>query len=232
MPEAPKTKYKISTIPIPMVDYAHYSSHELPQIQDRLSEIEAKYGNIMLAAQGVTKVPYDLILTMIYIESAGNPRAVSHAGAVGLMQLIPDTAVFVVAMENIKKRLSIYEQEWLRETIGSRLDCILKMPNLGTEVVCRGIRGNKFITQEDLFDPSFNILCGAIFLGILLDEAKDANGLYRIDKVVVRYNMGYNAMSKGKKLVGSPNQMVAKLSSEPAAYVKKLVGKNGLLTLV
>ncbi|MBL9053765.1 MAG: lytic transglycosylase domain-containing protein, partial [Tabrizicola sp.] len=39
-----------------------------------------------------TNVSPALVLAVIGIESAGNPEAVSSAGAVGLMQLIPATA--------------------------------------------------------------------------------------------------------------------------------------------
>lgn len=37
-------------------------------------------------------VERELIHAVIEVESAGNPRAVSSAGAVGVMQLMPDTA--------------------------------------------------------------------------------------------------------------------------------------------
>ncbi|WP_202621865.1 transglycosylase SLT domain-containing protein [Pontibacter russatus] len=227
-------KLKISTVPIPMVEQAHYQSHMLPTIQRQLDEIDSKYGKTMFAVQGVTRVPYDLLKTIMYIESGGNPQAVSGAGAVGLMQLLPDTATMVIALENIKKRLSDYEKDWLRETLGRRLDeGILKMRDLGSPVANKlGITKNRFVSKSDLFHAEFNILCGALFLGILLDESLEPSGLYRVDKVVVRYNMGYFSMKKGREMVGTAAQLVDRLPSEPAAYIRKLVGKNGLLTLV
>ncbi|WP_299760885.1 transglycosylase SLT domain-containing protein [uncultured Pontibacter sp.] len=233
----PTGKIKITNLRVPMVDYTYYQSHQLPNVHAALDDIKRTYGKTIQAVEAVTHVPFDLIVAMIFIESGGNPNAVSGANAVGLMQLLPDTAVFTVALENIKKRLSNYEKDWLRETLGNRLDSgILKMRDLGTEVKYGGIIKNRFITKSDLFDPKLNILIGSIFLGILLDEHKEADGGYRLDKVVVRYNMGYNAMKKGALMTGSPNQVVARLDdqrkAEPSAYIKKLVGKNGLLTLV
>lgn len=43
-------------------------------------------------AAGVYPVPKALVLAVISVESAFDPRAVSRAGAVGLMQLTPATA--------------------------------------------------------------------------------------------------------------------------------------------
>jgi len=41
---------------------------------------------------GYTNVTSDLLVAMVAQESYGNPNAVSHAGAVGLLQLMPETA--------------------------------------------------------------------------------------------------------------------------------------------
>ncbi len=62
-----------------------------PRMQ-RLQEVSEEYGKDILRATLDTNVSPALVLAVIGIESAGKSDAVSHAGAVGLMQLIPATA--------------------------------------------------------------------------------------------------------------------------------------------
>lgn len=62
-----------------------------PRMQ-HLQDIADRYGKDILLATVGTDVSPALVLAVIGIESAGRPDAVSHAGAVGLMQLIPATA--------------------------------------------------------------------------------------------------------------------------------------------
>ena len=62
-----------------------------PRLQ-HLQEVADEYGTEILKATLDTNVSPALVLAVIGIESAGQPDAVSHAGAVGLMQLIPATA--------------------------------------------------------------------------------------------------------------------------------------------
>jgi len=62
-----------------------------PRMQQMQDMAEA-YGKDILRATLDTKVSPALVLAVIGIESAGRSDAVSHAGAVGLMQLIPATA--------------------------------------------------------------------------------------------------------------------------------------------
>ena len=52
---------------------------------------ERPYGAEVQAAAARYKLPADLIAAVMTVESGGNPKAVSHAGARGLMQLMPDT---------------------------------------------------------------------------------------------------------------------------------------------
>lgn len=62
-----------------------------PRLQ-HMQEIAESYGTDILKATIGTRVSPALVLAVIGIESAGRTEAVSAAGAVGLMQLIPDTA--------------------------------------------------------------------------------------------------------------------------------------------
>ncbi len=62
-----------------------------PRLQ-AMQEIADAYGTAILQATVGTDVSPALVLAVIGIESAGKPNAVSHAGAQGLMQLIPATA--------------------------------------------------------------------------------------------------------------------------------------------
>jgi soluble lytic murein transglycosylase-like protein len=52
----------------------------------------SRYNSHVMAASAATQVEPALIHAVISVESAYNPRAISRAGAVGLMQLMPETA--------------------------------------------------------------------------------------------------------------------------------------------
>ena len=59
---------------------------------DTLRQIADRHGVEILTATIGTRVSPALALAVISVESAGRPSAVSHAGAQGLMQLMPATA--------------------------------------------------------------------------------------------------------------------------------------------
>lgn len=59
---------------------------------DTLKTIAVDHGREILTASIGTDISPALILAVIAVESAGNPTAESHAGAVGLMQLMPAAA--------------------------------------------------------------------------------------------------------------------------------------------
>ena len=62
-----------------------------PRLQT-LQRIAERHGVDILTATIGTDVSPALVLAVIAVESAGRVEAVSHAGAQGLMQLMPDTA--------------------------------------------------------------------------------------------------------------------------------------------
>lgn len=62
-----------------------------PRLQ-HLQSLAIKHGRDILLATVGTDVSPALVLAVISVESGGRPAAESHAGAVGLMQLMPATA--------------------------------------------------------------------------------------------------------------------------------------------
>lgn len=63
-----------------------------PRTTPSHDKIMEKYGNLIEAAAAETKLDSTLIASVIHAESRGNAKAVSHAGAKGLMQLMDATA--------------------------------------------------------------------------------------------------------------------------------------------
>ena len=59
---------------------------------DRMMAKAQEYAPHITAAANRYSLPPELIAGVIWQESRGNPRAVSHCGAMGLMQLMPATA--------------------------------------------------------------------------------------------------------------------------------------------
>jgi len=57
-----------------------------------LAKSQEKYGEMIKVAANKNKLPIALVHAVITAESAYNPKAISKAGAVGMMQLMPATA--------------------------------------------------------------------------------------------------------------------------------------------
>lgn len=213
-----------------MVDSSFYKSTEKDLIKSKLNEIIQKYGTLIDSVSRLTNVPSKLIIAFIFIESGGKSDAISGAGAVGLMQLVPAATSDIIHLENKQGRLSDNEKTILRKYIGNRLDCILKMKYMGHELPCNDNTGVS-ISKQDLLNPEFNILCGAIFLGILIDDHTE-KGVIRLDKVVLRYNKGFFSKPKGNTVSEVLADAKLKGGKESESYILKLVGKNSVLDLI
>ena len=95
-------------------------------------------------------LPRELVYAMIEAESAWNPQAVSPAGAAGLMQLMPDTAV----MFRVQNRFDIAENirggvaylAWLKDRCGGDWRLILASYHAGHRRVLR--RGLNYSSAE------------------------------------------------------------------------------------
>lgn len=73
-------------------DYEEDAGEEIPRYTGRT---DSPYIDLARAAARRHGIPEDLFLRLITQESGWNPGAVSHAGAQGLAQLMPDTAALL-----------------------------------------------------------------------------------------------------------------------------------------
>jgi len=70
----------------------HVSPRHHKNITTTQAQRLAKYSGFIKDSAKKHNVPVELVCAVILQESGGNPKAVSHAGARGLMQLMPGTA--------------------------------------------------------------------------------------------------------------------------------------------
>ena len=85
---------------------------EIDMVDDHLSQREYQYAHFIRDAAKRYGLTEDLIYSVIKTESSFNPYAVSHAGAYGLMQVIPKTAGADV-FNLVKKKPGIPTKEYL-----------------------------------------------------------------------------------------------------------------------
>ncbi|MEN9446580.1 MAG: hypothetical protein RL728_1092 [Bacteroidota bacterium] len=212
-------------IQLPFINKAYYQSKDISNNAKVLAQIKADYGTIITSISTITKVPEKLIYAMIFIESQGKANVVSGR-AIGLMQVDYTSAGDIIFFENKQNRLGDNEKALLRKYLGSRLDCILSMKYMGHKLKCNNNLGYVF-TKADLLKPELNILVGAIYLGILLDEHVE-NNIVRLDKIVLRYNKGFfTKFPKG----ASKETVYNSANAVSQAYIKKLGGINSVLSI-
>ena len=213
-------------VPIPLTPRVFYSNVALPHNKAKLDQIGKKYYKEIKQAEDLTKVPGALILSVIFTESAGNPNALSYVGATGLMQLKPQAANDTIFLENKQGRLTTAELAILKKYLGNRVNGPLKQKYLSHKIKENNYTGN-VVTRADMMNPEFNILCGAMLLGILIDQHQESGAL-RLDKVLLRYGLGY-FFKPGEGNVEQVLDRVKTKSTEAYSYILKVAGKNGLL---
>ena len=215
----------MANIQLPFINKAFYLAKDIDNNSKVLAQIKADYGGLITSISAMTKVPEKLIYAMIFIESQGKSNAVSGR-AIGLMQIDYSSAGDIIFFEFKQKRLGDAEKALLRKYLGSRLDCIISMQYMGQKLKCNSNLGYAF-TKADLLKPELNILVGAIYLGILLDEHVE-NNIVRLDKIVLRYNKGFFT----KFPVGASKDVIYNSANTISQnYIKKLAGLNSVLSI-
>jgi len=101
----------------------------------------SRYNSHVMAASQETRVEPALIHAVISVESAYNPSARSHAGAVGLMQLMPETAKRYGVTDRLDPAQNIQGGarylRFLLDTFGNNLKLVIAAYNAGEEAVMK-----------------------------------------------------------------------------------------------
>lgn len=219
----------VPVYPIPFSGYRPTAANPDPAAANRakMKQIYSRFKREIDQAVTLTNVPRELILGIIFTESSGNPTvSVPPVQATGLMQLTPSTADTMLFMEHSKGRLATPEIAICQKYLGSRLNGILQQKYLMHKIPANRNTG-RTVTVADLKNPEFNVLVGAITLGLLIDEYTE-NGVVRLDKVHLRYNQGWFY----KIPAGSPDAVLAqakKRGTEAYNNLLKHLGVNGTM---
>jgi soluble lytic murein transglycosylase-like protein len=99
-----------------------------------------KYDKYVLESSTKHDIDPDLVRAIIVVESKYNPRAVSYSGAVGLMQLMPETAKHLEVENRLDPQQSIEGgTKYLRELFNrfNDLDLVIAAYNSGPTRVAR-----------------------------------------------------------------------------------------------
>lgn len=125
-----------------------------PNTQQVLDCIETRYGQLMREAGRLVGLDSDLLKAVVYVESKGDPLAVSPSGCFGLMQLLKSTAVQYRVntawihdpRENLFGGARILA-DYLRYARGD-LNWALAAYNFGPTGVSRKVRSEGFVPSE------------------------------------------------------------------------------------
>lgn len=212
---------------VPMTAEMYYTPSQAVGNLDSVRSIRNQYSTLIQQASELTNVPSAVIEAFCFIESGGNANARSSAGAVGLMQLTPDTCVTAIHLDYKDNRVSDAQLSLLSKYLGTKLSNIQKLRYLGDDKA-----GDTKLVASEVINPEVNLLIGAMLLGRLIDQENTllslTESLIRWDKVVFRYNVGYFYKIKAKTFAGVLAEAKAK-ATETGNYILKLAGKNGLL---
>lgn len=214
----------MAQIKIPATQKSYYTPAQAEQNLNKIKNvIRPKFGKIIKNISRITLVPESIIEAFIFIESSGDPNVFTPY-ATGLLQVGNSSASDCLIFEKSTGRMNAEEDAIVRKYLGSRYSNLEKLkPNQKST-------GKTFITKNDLLKPEFNLLCGVILLGQLLDSHVD-NGVPRLDKIVVIYNRGaYDSVSKKvAKLKGTTDDVIDAIPKGTGEYISKLIGKNSLM---
>ena len=217
---------------VPMTQQSFYKDPK--KVRDETNVIKTKWGYVVEPVSKLVGLPADIIYAFIKIESNGDPKAIGGGISYGLMQINLDTATSVFFRELNNKRLTNGEYNYLKlglRKAGSNPNKI-DLANLKKDKKGNYIKVPNFFSKKEVLTPEINVLLASMFVKELIDITHDADNRARMDKVITIYNTGFKTQQMAKKFQGSTDQLIARVPDITKRYIKKFVGKNGIIDSV
>jgi hypothetical protein len=189
-----------------------------------------QYGKYFDVASRLTNIPIQVLYSFAMVESRGNHNTTNgnvivtgNERSTGIMQISPNM-FFEVYLKEIKDgRISDALKSYVRKYVDIDFDRIQKYATATP---------TQFeIVSNALKTIQFNILASAIVLRRLLEESANKDMTMRMDKVIVKYNVGmYSQPTRTNEYKsGDTTALLRVVPSVTKKYITNIVGKNGVM---
>jgi soluble lytic murein transglycosylase-like protein len=201
--------------------------------------LKKNFSQYFNAASQYSGVPQTILYGFAAVESGSlGAKAISPAGAIGVMQESPatcyDTLARQLAAFNDDNGLACAE---LLNTLAPNV--FIKMREPASKKASLYYRllpyyGNQTAYRNALLNPYFNIITGAFTIAQLLMQSIASTGQPRLDHVIIKYNAGIGNFARlvtnrglEKNTVDTAQLKANIPMAETKAYIVKMLGING-----
>jgi hypothetical protein len=189
-----------------------------------------EYGDNFRYASSLTNIPIQVLYSFAMVETRGNHNNKDNSvivtggeSSTGIMQISPNMFYEIYYKENKDGRIS----DNLKKIVRSYVDIDFDSNNTPSSATNESWQKVK----NALKMVRFNILASAIVLRRLLEESANSDMTMRMDKAIVKYNVGL--YSKPTKTIqyktGDTTSLLQVVPSITKNYIKNIVGKNGAM---
>lgn len=190
------------------------------------------YGVFFRNAANAANIPVEALYAVAMTESRGMQNSDGNYGvsgsekSTGIMQVSPEMAYEFFAKEVAENRLTPQMQAiWQKYVPSIHFTLGKRMP--GYPVASQASWNAVF---KALKNPEFNIYAGAMIFRRLLEETADKDGTMRLDKAVVKFNIGHVPVTASTAYnFGDTTSLARALNPITKKYILQTVGQNGAM---
>jgi hypothetical protein len=200
-------------------------------MQGQYQRMVNQYGNSFRQASELTNLPVQVLYSFAMIESRGTHNRPSgevivtgSENSTGIMQISPNMFYEIYLKEIKDKRISDKLKKLVRQYVDIDFDA--------QKPFTPASPSQRQKVFNALKSYNFNILASSIVLRRLLEESANLDMTMRLDKVIVKYNVGmYSRPTRTDEYkTGDTTALLRVVPSITKSYITNIVGKNGAMS--